>query len=392
MGPDVPHLVTGGPPARRDTFAVEVTVTRDAPTYWDYLRVPELLSLQGGLEDDESALMPDELHFIIVHQAYELWFKLVLRELRLARDHLSAPKVPEEAISLVVHHLRRVGTVMHLLVDQFAVMETLTPQDFLAFRDKLTPASGFQSYQMRELEMLLGLSDEERVAYGDTHALQHIEALAKKSSSGEAIWKRVQATRSEGTLRSALHSWLYRTPIQGSAPTDPGDAAVVHAFLEQYLARVKEHQRAQAKRTEKAMGLDPVLVERRFAEESKNVERFLFAHDVPDADRERTLRIRASLLFIESYRDLPLLAWPRLLLDSIVEVEEQFVLWRNRHARMVERVIGRRVGTGGSSGVDYLDQTARMRVFPELWSVRTLLLPRTEVPDLLHPEVYGFAR
>src|SRR5678815_3756185 len=126
--------------------------TPKGPTYWDYLRVPELLSLQGGLEKDESALMPDEPHFIVVHQVYELSLKLCLRELR------------------VVHDLGRVGKVLHLLVEQFTVMETLTPQDFLAFRDKLTPASGFQSHQLRELEVLLGLGDEQRVAYGSTHA------------------------------------------------------------------------------------------------------------------------------------------------------------------------------------------------------------------------------
>jgi tryptophan 2,3-dioxygenase len=72
-------------------------------------------------------------------------------------------------------------------------------------------------------------------------------------------------------------------------------------------------------------------------------------------------------------------------------MEELFVLWRTRHARMVERVIGRRVGTGGSSGVDYLDETARYRIFPELWAVRTLLLPRAVLPPLQKPAVYGFA-
>ena len=363
--------------------------TPKGPTYWDYLRVPELLSLQGGLEKDESALMPDELHFIIVHQVYELWFKLCLRELRVARDHLAAPKVPEEAIAHVVHHLGRVGKVLHLLVEQFTVMETLTPQDFLAFRDKLTPASGFQSHQLRELEVLLGLGDEQRVAYGSTHALAHLESMAKDSTSGSTMWGRLEAARGQDSVRQALHRWLSRTPIQGSGPDDPDDAKVVRKFLDDYLASVRTHQRAQLARTTNA---DPVVVEKRFDEEAKNVERFLFAHDVSESDRQTTLRIRAALVFIESYRELPLLAWPRLLLDSIVEVEEQFVLWRHRHARMVERVIGRRVGTGGSSGVDYLDQTARMRVFPELWSVRTLLLPRTEVPKLLHPEVYGFAR
>ncbi|MFN7147142.1 MAG: tryptophan 2,3-dioxygenase family protein, partial [Myxococcota bacterium] len=109
----------------------------------------------------------------------------------------------------------------------------------------------------------------------------------------------------------------------------------------------------------------------------------------PDDPLER--RARAGLLFIESYRDLPLLAWPRLLLDTVVELEEQLLLWRHRHARMVERTIGRRVGTGGSSGVEYLDKTTGQRIFPELWAVRSALLPRDALPPLEAPEKYGFA-
>ena len=121
-------------------------------------------------------------------------------------------------------------------------------------------------------------------------------------------------------------------------------------------------------------------------------KRFLFAEDVAEAERARVRRVRAGVLFIESYRELPLLAWPRLLIDSVVELEAQLVIFRSRHARMVERIIGRRVGTGGSSGVDYLDQTARYRVFSELWSVRTLLLAKEHLPPLERAEAYGFAR
>ena len=102
-------------------------------------------------------------------------------------------------------------------------------------------------------------------------------------------------------------------------------------------------------------------------------------------------RARAGLLFIESYRELPLLAWPRRLVDTLVELEEQMVLWRSSHARMVERIIGRRTGTGGSSGVDYLDSTAQWRVFGDLWAVRTLLIRKNALPQLENAEFYGFA-
>ena len=94
---------------------------------------------------------------------------------------------------------------------------------------------------------------------------------------------------------------------------------------------------------------------------------------------------------IESYRELPLLAWPRLLIDKVVAVEEQMVLWRTGHARRVERTIGRRGGTGGSSGVDYLDEAARVRVFTDLWAVRSILLSREQRPGLDDPDFYGFA-
>jgi tryptophan 2,3-dioxygenase len=96
-------------------------------------------------------------------------------------------------------------------------------------------------------------------------------------------------------------------------------------------------------------------------------------------------------VFIESYRELPLLAWPRAVIDSLVAFEQAFVIFRQRHARMVERVIGRRTGTGGSAGVEYLDQTAlRYRIFRDVWAVRTLLVQQAELPPLEHPEAYGF--
>lgn len=157
----------------------------------------------------------------MVHQVFELWFKLVLRELRMARDQLASPRVPEEAVPLVVHHLRRTNEIFRLTVEQFRIMETLTPQDFLAFRDKLVPASGFQSFQMREIEVLLGLEDADRAAELGVAPLDAIRKLADQSPAGALAWARIEAARQEETLRTALHNWLYRTPIQGRAPTTP---------------------------------------------------------------------------------------------------------------------------------------------------------------------------
>ena len=362
------------------------------PSYWDYLRLEELLSLQGGLEGDDQALLPDELHFVVVHQVFELWFKLVLRELRLARDHLAEPRVPEERIPYVVHHLSRVNRILRLGVDQFEIMETLTPQDFLAFRDKLVPASGFQSFQMRELELLLGLRESERVSEGGLQPLRVFEREAPRSPGARKAWERIQKARQETTLKAALEGWLYRTPIDGSTPDDPGDEAAVAAFTEGYLQALERRHEEQLQRFTGIPGADPGSTSALLEHDRATWRAFLFAEDVPPAERARTRRVRAGIVFVESYRQLPLLAWPRLLLDAVVELEENLVLWRTRHARMVERVIGRRIGTGGSSGVDYLDATARVRIFGELWTVRTILLPREALPPLQRTEAYGFQR
>jgi len=367
------------------------------PTYWDYLRLAELLDLQHGLEDDEEAVIPDELLFVIVHQNFELWFKMVLRELREAIGLLGGTELPEERVPYVVHHLRRVNRILKLCVDQFEVMETLTPQDFLGFRDKLVPASGFQSFQMREIEIYLGLDATTRERLGKTDVLEHIRSLADRSPAGAVAWKRIsranlQAATPQGTLLKALGAWLYRTPIEGSGPDTPGDDARVTKFLEAYLTAIETHHRAQADHMALSAIGSADAARARFAEATSMARRFLFAEDVPAPDRHRIRRIRAGLVFVESYRELPLLAWPRLMVDTVVELEEQVVLWRHRHARMVERVIGRRVGTGGSAGVDYLDKTTRYRVFGELWTVRTLLLPVDALPPVENTAFYGFAQ
>lgn len=361
------------------------------PTYWDYLHLDELLSLQGGLEGDDTKLSSNELHFIVVHQVYEMWFKLVLRELREARDHLAAPRVPEETVPQVVHHLRRVTRIFELMVGQWAVMETLTPQDFLAFRDKLIPASGFQSFQMREAELLLGLEANDRLHYGGVDPVAHIREKAGDSPAGARVTQHLERAAEESSLRRALHDWLYRTPVQGSGPDDAGDATVVQEFLEAYLGAYSSAQRRQMQRLVAGSVVSADAIEEKCAAAVAQTRDFLLANDVGEGERARTRRVRAGLVFIESYRELPLLAWPRTLVDTVVEVEEQFVLWRNRHARMVERTIGRRIGTGGSSGVDYLDEAAKGRVFPELWAVRTLLLAKDDLPPLRDPAFYGFA-
>jgi tryptophan 2,3-dioxygenase len=359
--------------------------------YWNYLKLDQLLNLQNGLEKNDEHVSEDEMHFIVVHQVFELWFKLMLRELYLVRDKMADPKVEEDVIPFAVHQLKRVNIILGLAVKHFDLMETLTPQDFLVFRSKLGTASGFQSFQLRELELLLGLELSERKAHGHGNPIGIILKTAETSAAGQGVIKGIDKAKEGPSLRDVIHGWLYRTPIQGSGPGNPDDEPVVEAFLNNYLTAMKRQQEQQIQQlASEGESQDETVVRKRFETMNAQSEQFLFAGDVEEKDRKRLKRIRAGVLFIESYRELPLLSWPRLLLDTVVELEELFITFRFRHARMVERIIGRRIGTGGSSGVDYLDKTTKYRIFKELWAVRTLLLPKEWLPKLEKPEKYGF--
>jgi len=369
---------------------------KPAPTtYWDYIRVEELLSLQQGLASDEEEITNEEALFVTVHQVYELWFKLVLRDLRSARDLFMAPRVAEQELSGAVERLRRIATIFRVAVAHFEVVETISTRSYLGFRDKLMPASGFQSAQLRQIEVLFGLEEADRIPLGPPGS--HLTALEQPGGGPSPALRRVEETMADGpNLKEAIEAWLTRTPIDatrgetGEVESDPD------GFVERYLAahrkvigRTREHAAAVAAET----GGDVKVAQERLAanyeRDRASVQEFLSPSD-PNIQASSG-PVRAALVFLESYRELPLLAWPREVLAALLEVEQGFVIFRQRHARMVERVIGRRTGTGGSAGVEYLDKTAvEYRIFKDIWAVRTVLLPVEDVPPLRDPAFYGF--
>ena len=306
-----------------------------SPTYSEYLRLEELLKLQTGVERETRNISNDELHFILVHQNFELWFKLVINELTCTRNILSSDYVEETKLPQAVHHMERVIETFKLMSQQWRVMETLEPQDFLNFRDELGTASGFESFQMREMESLMG----------------------SKWIDGKLIGK----PETSNSLYDVTCDWLERTPIQGSVYGSTNDEKNVDDFIADYLLAHKKL----------------------YPDTNKDAVNFF--------EEESSLRRRrAGLVFIESYRELPLLAWPRKLISTLIELEQSMILWRTSHARMVERMIGRRIGTGGSSGVDYLDMTTKYRVFVDLWAVRSILIKKDALPELKNKEFYEF--
>lgn len=355
------------------------------PSYGSYLQLEKLLSAQeppdysapvsaGELPTRERA-HHDELLFIVVHQIYELWFKLVLHELGSARDVLArrgphgAEAVNERDIPRVTARLRRVNEVLRLCHDHFRLIETMAPGDFLAFRDLIIPASGFQSVQFREMEILAGLREDARMDF---------EGVPYASRLTEAERRRIDARLEEPTLKEALYDWLGRTPIERAFP---GFATAFLEGLERYIAsQVAHHERnpnlAESQRAEAA---------RRLRAQIDAARAYLFAED-----REQQ-RAHQAFLFLMSYRHEPLLSGPHELIEGLVEFEQGFRLFRFRHARMVERMIGLRTGSGGSAGVAYLDGTTqRYRIFGELLEARTMLLAAEWLPPLPHPEALGF--
>jgi len=363
----------------------------DKPTnYWDYIRVEELLGLQDGLGNEAVAPTNDEVLFITVHQIFELWFKLVRRELGSLRDLFNQDEVAEQEMSTVVRSAARVTTLLGRCADHFEVMETLTTRDYLGFRDKLMPASGFQSAQMRQIEILLGLHDEDRLPLGSSE--NFMEALRGHDGSESSAYRNVMQERASGpSLAEVLERWLHRTPIDGIGPDDPGAETDLARFIKEFEAaqgREVDHSCSVALARAQSEA-DHDRLRKRYAEEKQAIHAFL--HPDERAGGARRQRTRMAALFILSYRELPLLAWPREVLDGFIALEQAMVIFRQRHARMVERVIGRRIGTGGSSGVDYLDQTAlNYRIFKDLWSVRTYQIRESANPKLRNEAFYSF--
>lgn len=355
--------------------------------YWEYIRVEELLRLQGGMDREESNRTNDEVLFIVVHQVYELWFKLVIRELVTARDLFNQNPVPDMALADATRSFRRISTIFEQATAHFEVMETLTTRDYLGFRDALIGASGFQSAQLREIEILLGLDDSSRITLGADGTYR--DALRGKDGLPSVALDRVDRRLAAGpSLKSVVYAWLARTPV-GKHGHD--------AFLKEVLEAHRHETQKRLAIVESELNLsaaDLALWKQRYEGEIKDAALFLNAEEQPELSaeqRDERKKVRAALVFLESYRELPRLAWPREALDALVAMEQKLLIWRQRHARMVERIIGRRTGTGGSAGVDYLDQTAlRYRVFGDVWKTRTLLLRKAAVPPIQNAEDYRF--
>jgi tryptophan 2,3-dioxygenase len=339
--------------------------------YADYLRLDRLLDAQQMQSALHGRPAHDEMLFLIVHQAYELWFKQILWELDAVLATLRGSPVPEEELGQAVLRCGRIVEIQRVLIQQVDVLETMTPLDFLDFRDYLIPASGFQSVQFRLLENKLGMRRRDRLQLNDA---PYTSRFTKEDAA------RVEASEKEPSLFDLIEGWLERTPFLNFGDFD---------FWREYRQAVD----AMLATDRASIRSNPTLTEDEKATQLKGVEAMvgkfadLFQPETGESasspGRHFSRRALQAALLINLYRDEPILHLPFRLLALLADIERNYTTWRQRHAQMVMRMIGTRIGTGGSSGHEYLDRTAeRHRVFADLSALSSFFIPRSALPRL----------
>ena len=324
--------------------------------YHDYLQLDKILNAQFPESNKKNLPAHDEMLFIIIHQAYELWFKQLHHEVDSVLVIMKKTSLNDNSPELqtVVHRLNRTVTILRVLVHQIDILETMTPMDFLDFRDMLRPASGFQSWQFKALEAKLGLKFQHR------HGKEYY--ISKLRPEQITI---IQKAESEKSLLELLNAWLERMPLAPSFIKEEKES-----FWADYRNRY-ENSLADVEK-DNLTAFDEIFFE------TSNPE-----HQTANIHRSLSAQACRAALFIMLFRGYPLLQLPFQLLNSLLEIDEQLSSWRYRHMNMVHRMIGTRIGTGGSSGKEYLKDAAdKHYIFKEIARLNSFLIERRKLPVL----------
>ncbi|MBA2435690.1 MAG: tryptophan 2,3-dioxygenase [Verrucomicrobiota bacterium] len=352
-----------------ETAAMECPMNHERPPqyYGDYLGIERLLELQKPLSLREGKLIAhDEMLFIIIHQAYELWFKQILHEITACGEVLSKPAADDDGpdMNVVVHRFKRVVEIWKLLNHQVDVLETMTPLDFLEFRELLHGASGFQSKQFREIEASLGLKMENRFR---PDYYKHTEL----GGFNQQDFAEITEFEQKPSILEMVEHWLERMPFfedefwrdWQDSPNEPAPPSGYSPFWTRYRLLYEQSLSERDDKPDLLGKFDDIFFKAGWG-----------------AFRPTALR---AALFIMLYRDEPMFRLPFALLNSLIEIDEQLANFRYRHLQMVRRMIGTRVGTGGSSGEQYLQGAVnRNYIYRELAGVITFLIERRHLPAL----------
>uniref|UniRef100_A0A673JZZ0 Tryptophan 2,3-dioxygenase n=1 Tax=Sinocyclocheilus rhinocerous TaxID=307959 RepID=A0A673JZZ0_9TELE len=357
--------------------------TKGGIVYGEYLQLDKVLNAQVLQSQQRGDKIHDEHLFIVTHQAYELWFKQILWELDSVRDLFIKKHVRDERNMLkVVSRIHRITMIFKLLVEQFAVLETMTALDFFDFREYLSPASGFQSLQFRLLEAKIGVADHLRVPYNRRHYRDNFHGQESET---------LLSSEQEPTLLQLVEKWLERTPgLENDGFNFWGklQANIEEGLKMENLTRCFDLQKME----------DSEVKEDLLAELNKQTEVFtaLFdpkrhEHLLSKGERRLSYKALQGALMINFYREEPRFQVPFQLLTALMEIDTLMTKWRYNHVCMVHRMIGSKAGTGGSSGYHYLRSTVsdRYKVFVDLFNLATFLVPRSWVPKL-NPSIHKF--
>lgn len=431
----------------------------DHISYSEYLQLNKLLSSQKLRSGVADQIVPDEHLFIIIHQAYELWFKQIIFDIDHVRNLLDTKIVDETKTLQIVSLLERTVRILKLLVDQMLILETMSPLDFVEFRKYLASASGFQSLQFRLLENKLGMSPEHRVRYNSQH---YREAFI---STEERL--RIVASETEPSLFVLIEKWLARTPgiydydEDLDIPIKKIDTLYITASIDNKIDSLPKEINKTIVRSfsetanydnlnnsilniasdnnilNKNENLVPRLLSTNDDESSQTAikrktfwNRYLEAvnkylqdmmllstdKNLPEIERkqifEEYLKTKKSFdtitdnkqyqetldrrerrlshnalkgaLMIYFYRDMPRFSQPYQILTFLMDIDSLLQKWRYNHVMLVQRMLGSKQGTGGSSGYLYLRTTVsdRYKVFLDLFNLSTWLIPRVYIPKL----------
>ena len=332
--------------------------------YSDYLQLEKILDAQFPESARHNSPAHDETLFIIIHQTYELWFKQMLHELDSILVIMQKPSINDNSPELqtVVHRLSRMVTIIKVLVHQIDIMETMTPIDFLDFRDMLRPASGFQSWQFKIIEAKLGLK------FASRHGQDYYTSQLRLAQVD--VIKKVEREKS---LIELLNGWLERMPF--FEQEDNWENFKPLYRIDSYLSSLpvfwKEYRQ--------------IYISSLAEGEKNNQQYFDLVFQDGDANAEKQLSPKAcrAALFIMLYRGYPIVQLPFQLLNNLLEIDEQLSTWRYRHMNMVHRMIGTRIGTGGSTGKDYLKAALdKHYIFKEIAQLTSFLIERKKLPQL----------
>ena len=340
--------------------------------YGDYLQLDKILTAQAP----ESAKYGNEAHdetlFIVVHQVYELWFKQVLHELKSVLAVFAATEVKDEQLTGVVHKLKRVITIQQLMNQQIGVMETMTPQDFMSFRDYLVPASGFQSVQFKMLEIGLGLKSGYRIDYDKN-------SFYSRLNESDRLF--LQSLEQQPSLFEQVEKWLERMPF-----LEFGDFSFWQMYqnaTSQMLDEDEQTVRSISQIAEHERELQLGEIEKTRAKFAALLDNDKYQQLQQDGSFRLSQRAMLAALFISLYQEEPVFNLPFQVLTCLTEIDENLTIWRYKHAMMVQRMLGTKIGTGGSSGHDYLKRTTeKNRIFTDLFHMATFLLPKSSLPQL----------